>query len=235
MMEVTYTKSKEEAQEKAALRLNQILDAHSHVPILFLSSGGSSLELLNRMSVFPSNLTIGMTDERFSEDPKVNNFAQLVETSFFEKAQDKGAYFIDTRVQAGDDLDIFAKRFHAALISWKEEHPGGRIVITQGVGADGHTVGIIPYPKEQNVFEELFEGENLVVGYDAKEKNEYPLRVTITLPFLRIVDHSLVYMVGDEKKDALSKILSKKGTLQEVPARIIRAMPEVHVFTDIQK
>ena len=117
MIEVTRTKNSKEAIEKASLRLNQILDAHAHIPILFLSSGGSSLELLDHITVFPSNFTVGVTDERFSEDSKVNNFAQMVETSFFTKAQEKGTYFIYTRMQPGDDAEIFSYRFEAALLS----------------------------------------------------------------------------------------------------------------------
>ena len=235
MIEVTRTKNSKEAIEKASLRLNQILDAHAHIPILFLSSGGSSLELLDHITVFPSNFTVGVTDERFSEDSKVNNFAQMVETSFFTKAQEKGTYFIDTRMQPGEDVEIFAKRFEEALSSWIEEHPGGRIVITQGVGADGHTLGIMPYLKEQSIFEELFEQKSLTVGYDAQNKSEYPLRATITLPFLRMVDHCVLYMVGKEKKKVLSLMLSNKGILHETPARIIHEMKEVHIFTDIQE
>tara|TARA_Y100000310_G_C20663347_1_gene806030 strand:- start:685 stop:1389 length:705 start_codon:yes stop_codon:yes gene_type:complete len=233
MMEITRTKSKEEAVERAVSRLNKILDAHSHVPILFLASGGSSLALLERITVFPPKLTVGVTDERFDEDPSVNNFVQLVETPFFEKAQDRGAYFIDTRVQPREELEVFAKRFESSLMNWQAEHPGGRIVITQGVGPDGHTAGIMPHPTERDVFQELFEGKQLVQGYDAKEKNEYPLRVTITLPFLRMVDHSIVYMTGREKKDALSRMLKAEVRLWETPARIIHEMKEVHVFTDI--
>jgi len=235
MMEVIRKKSRKEAIEKVSLRLNQILDAHSHVPMLFLSSGGSSLELLERIVIFPPNFTVGMTDERFSEDPKVNNFARLAETLFFEKAQDRGAYFIDTRVQPGEDLEVFAKRFEAALTNWKEEHPGGRIVITQGVGVNGHTAGIMPYPKEEAVFQELFEGGTWVRGYDADGRNEYSLRATITMPFFRMVDHSVLYIIGKEKKDALSRMMSVKGMLFETPARIIHEMREVHVFTDIQE
>jgi len=234
-MEITRTKDKEEATEKASSWFNKILDAHSHVPILFLSSGGSSLELLKNIVIFPSHLTIGMTDERFSEDPEVNNFAQLCETSFFQKAEQRGAYFIDTRMQPRENMEVFTKRFEEALVNWKEEHPGGRIVITQGVGVDGHTAGIMPYPKEQSVFQELFEKESWVVGYDVEGKNEYPLRVTITLPFLRMVDHSVMYIVGKEKKEVLSLMLSAKGTLFETPARIAREMGDVHIFTDIQE
>ena len=235
MMEITRTKNKEEAIEKASARLNQILDAHSYVPTLFLSSGGSSLELLEHIVIFPPNFTVGMTDERFSEDPKVNNFAQLVETSFFQKAQEKGAYFIDTRVQSREDMEALSKRFEDALKEWRKEHPGGRIVITQGMGLNGHTAGMMPYPKEKDMFQELCEGDALVRGYDAGDKNEYPLRVTITMTFLRMVDHSVLYTVGKEKEDALSRTLKTEGTLREMPARIIHEMKDVHLFTDIQE
>tara|TARA_Y100000310_G_scaffold344267_2_gene456104 strand:- start:487 stop:1194 length:708 start_codon:yes stop_codon:yes gene_type:complete len=233
MMEVIRTKDKEETVEKASSSLNQILDEHAHVPTLFLSSGGSSLVLLDRIVIFPPNFTVGMTDERLSEDPQVNNFAQLTETSFFQKAQEAGAYFIDTRVQSSEDLEVFSKRFEDAIRTWHEEHLGGRIVITQGVGADSHTIGIVPHPKEKDAFQELFEGDALVRGYNTQGKNDYPLRATITLPFLRMVDHSVLYMVGKEKKGALSRMLSVKGTLWETPARIIHEMKDVHIFTDI--
>ncbi|MDP4007369.1 MAG: 6-phosphogluconolactonase [bacterium] len=233
-MEITRTKSKGEAVEKAAAYLNQTLEAHSHVPTLFLSSGGSSLELLEHVAIFPPNFIVGMADERFSEDSKVNNFAQLAETSFFEKAEEHGAYFIDTRVQSGQDIEMFSRHFEDALRKWREEHPGGRIIITQGMGLDGHTAGIMPFPKEKSAFQELFEGERWVVGYDAGNKNEYSLRVTITMPFFRMVDHVVLYAAGKEKHDALSRVLKNEGTLEETPARIIHEMKEVHIFTDIQ-
>ena len=192
------------------------------------------MKLLEPIVIFPPNLTVGVLDERFSEDPKVNNFTQLAETSFFQKAQEKGAYFIDTRVQPREDLEMLSKRFEDALLKWRQEHPGGRIVITQGMGPDGHTAGMMPHPKEKDIFKELFEGENWVRGYDAGDKNEYSLRVTTTMPFLRMADHSVVYIVGKEKKDVLSRMLSEEGTLFETPARIIHEMKDVHIFTDIE-
>ena len=234
LVDIKRFRTKSEAAKAAQHKLNELFDAYSHLPTLFLSSGGSSLELLEGIVMFPRNATIGMTDERFFENPKINNFAKLTETLFFEKAQDRGAYFIDTRMLPREDMEIFSRRYEDSLQTWKKEHPGGRIVITQGVGQDGHTLGIMPYPKEQSVFQELFEGENWVVGYDAANRNEYSLRVTITLPFLRMVDHSVLYITGTEKKDALSRMLSIKGTLSETPARIIHEMKDVTVYTDIQ-
>jgi 6-phosphogluconolactonase/glucosamine-6-phosphate isomerase/deaminase len=233
-MEVKRYSTKQEAKKEGARKLNQLLDAHSHVPTLFLSSGGSPLELLDDIIIFPVNLTVGVPDERFSGDPRVNNFAQLAGTPFFEKAKEHGAYFIDTRVQQGEELGELALRMESAWKTWKQEHPGGRIIITQGVGPDGHTEGIMPFPKDEETFRRLFlQEERWVVGYDAKEKNEYPLRVTCTLPFLRMVDHSVLYMVGENKRDAFFRMLATEGSLWEAPCRIVQEMKNVKLFTDI--
>jgi len=233
-MEVKQYSTKQEAREAAAQKFNQLLDAHSHVPTLFLSSGGSSLTLLDSIEIFPPNFTIGMTDERFSEDPKVNNFAKLCGTSFFQKAQERGAFFIDSRPQAGEGLELFARRQEQSLRTWRKEHEGGRIIITQGVGEDGHTLGIMPFPEAPEAFLSLFENEERwVAGYDAKDKNEFPLRVTCTLPFLRMADHSVLLIVGENKRDAMTRMLAKEGNLWETPGRIIQEMKNVKLFTDI--
>ena len=109
------------------------------------------------------------------------------------------------------------------------------MVITQGIGEDGHTAGIMPYPENSALFKSLFDDpEKWVVGYDAEGRNEHPLRVTVTLSFLReVVDHSIVYAVGDGKKEALRQVLAETGTLWQTPARIIHEMRNVMLFTDL--
>ena len=72
-----------------------------------------------------------------------------------------------------------------------------------------------------------------VVRYDAGEKSPYPHRVTVTLPFLRQVDASIVYACGKEKQGALIKTLKLRGTLAETPGRVIQEMKKVDLFTDI--
>lgn len=236
MRNVVRTRTKEEARAKAVLHLNMLLETHQHLPLLVLLSGGSSLQLLDalRAELFSSRVSVGMLDERFSSDPKVNNFAQLAETDFFSKMQERYAYFIDSRVQEGEELEGMAMRLQAALKNWKEEHPGGKVIITQGMGPDGHTSGMMPYPNDEETFRELFEDESRwVSGYDAAGKNEYALRVTATMPFLRLVDHSVACIMGKEKAAALSRVLTQEGSLAKTPARIMNEMKEVNIFTDI--
>lgn len=227
-MEVVRQSTKEEALQEVARHLNEVFHVHANVPILFLSSGGSALELLEGVHL-AENVTVSVLDERYSKNPTVNNFAQLF-------GNIHPTTFIDTRVKDNETLRQLAERFEKELRLWKEKNPSGKVIITQGVGSDGHTAGIMPYPENPELFRQLFDApDHWVVGYDAtKGKNEYPLRVTVTMPFLReVVDHSLVYVTGESKKEALARILSSQGNLWETPGRIIREMKNVKIFTDI--
>lgn len=218
-MEVIWCKTKEETQKRAAEALNTVLKQYYGQPILFLSSGGSSLELLNGLSL-GDHMTISVLDERYGNDPSINNFSKLM-------THVRDAKFIDTRVKEGESLQELAQRFEKELRMWKEKNPSGKVIITQGVGSDGHTAGIMPYPENPELFKKLFDTpDHWVTGYDA--------RVTTTPSFLRhIVDHSLVYLVGEQKREALRKILALEGTLWETPGRIIQEMKNVKLFTDI--
>ena len=224
-MEIVRCNSKEEAKAKAADGLDNLFH-EIRGPVLFLSSGGSSLELLDGLQI-GENVTVSVLDERYSTDPTVHNFAQ-----FFERIRPNA--FIDTRVGQNETLQQLAERFEKELREWKNKNPGGKIMITQGMGSDGHTAGIMPYPENPQLFKELFENtEHWVVGYDAKEKNEYPMRVTVTMPFLRTADYSIAYITGEKKKPAFERVLAKLGSLADTPARIMREMKNVQLFTDI--
>jgi len=216
-MKIFRYKTKEEAKQAAARKLNQLLGAQEE-PILFLASGGSSLKLLEGIRL-ENHVTVSVLDERYSPDPAINNFAQLFKIIQPEK-------FIDTRVRPQETLQQLAERFEQGLREWKRKNPNGKIIITQGMGSDGHTAGIMPGVS--------FDDKRWVVGYDAKEKSKFPLRVTTTYSFLRDqVDYSIAYITGEEKRNAFKKLLAEKGRLIETPARIMREMKQVEIFTDI--
>ncbi len=208
--------------------------------VLLLVSGGSALKLLDHLNLDPiillaSKLTIGVLDERYSSDPTINNFAQLIQTKLFAATIDTGAIFIDTRLEAGETASGLANRFEATLKAWTKAHPHGRIIITQGMGPDGHTAGIMPFPENPALFEELFNHSNKwVVTYDAGSKNPYPMRITTTCSFLRQVSLSIFYVTGVEKQAALSQVYSASGTLAETPARIVKEMKHVELCSDLQ-
>ena len=238
-MKVYRAASREGAMRRAIQELNVALKEAREVPTLLMLSGGSALELLAGIDLrnIGRHITLTVLDERYSVDPAVNNFSQIAETEFYKKAEKKGIDYIDTRVHYKITLKRLANKFEKGLRKWRKRYPKkGKIIITQGIGANGHTAGIMPYPEDRKKFERLFEDEEKwVVGYNAtRKKSEYPLRITVTFPFLRgQVDGSIVYATGLKKRKALRKTLAKKGTLAQTPARIIHEMRNVKLFTDV--
>ncbi len=229
---------KEEVTRQAAQKLSSILQiyAREKIPVLFLVSGGSAFALLDGVdpSVFGPYLTIGVLDERYSEDPMVNNFSQLMKTHFYGTARSAGCPFIDTRLLQSETQEALRMRFEKALKQWRQDHAEGKIVITQGMGPDGHTSGVLPFSEDERGFIDTFNNpDHWTAAYDAAGKNPYPLRVTTTLSFLRQVDASILFVCGADKKEALKKVLAHEGSLAQTPARIINDMPQVFVFTDI--
>lgn len=236
-MEVVRALGGEDAARRAGECVSGILKRCFREPLLLLLSGGSSLSVIKWVSpdCLGEEVTITVSDERYSEDNKVNNFAQITATDFYKNVVDRGCSFIDTRVLPGESLGALGSRFDEELHAWRAAHPMGKVIMTQGIGPDGHTCGIMPFPKESQQFTELFDNSSRwAVSYNAKEKNEHPLRVTVTLPFLReVVDESALFAVGEEKRDALARILSEEGVIYETPGRIVREMKSVKIFTDI--
>lgn len=217
--------------------INTILSENSGKPVLFLASGGSARAFLDGIEDqnLTSNITLGVLDERYSKDEGVNNYLQLLVTDFFERAEKNGVHIINTTIMRNERMDEMAERLESTLRSWVENNPDGVIIASMGIGPDGHTSGIMPYPEAVTLFNQLFEDPNKwVVAYHAQNKNPYPMRVTTTLTFLRKIDHAVVLVVGEEKEKALKKVLDQQGSLPETPARVIQEMKDVTLITSIK-
>jgi len=113
----------------------------------------------------------------------------------------------------------FYKKAKSAGVKFRErvsEDTNGfeKVYVTQGIGADGHTAGLFPekYPDRK-----------------------FPRRESVSFEFLRRVDVSVVYAVGEDKKDALERVFTKEGSLDETPARVIHEMALVYVYTDLKE
>lgn len=231
-MKITRNKN---AKELAGQTLTDLFKEAGDDPVLFLSSGGSALNILEGVdkNILGQNFTFGVLDERFSGDPKINNFLQLK-----NKLGDMiGANWIDSVPRENDTLKTLANRMESAWRKWRSANAKGKIVVTMGMGADGHTVGIMPSqqlnPRGLTVKPPRF-NSRWVVGYDAGAASQYPLRLTAAFEFLRKeVDFAIIYISGGEKRPALERVLVNTGDLSETPARIFREMKNVEMFTDI--
>lgn len=234
-MQIQRLNSKDEATAAAGEYLNALLIENKKYPILLMLSAGSALSILDCVgdSAIGENLTISILDERFSLDPKINNFHQLQQTDFYTLAFAAEASFFGTLPRPNDTQDSLAQRWEKNLRNWRKQNPKGVIITTLGMGADGHTFGILPYPENPDEFHQLFQSAEWVRVYNAGKKNKYPERVTTTLTFLKEFDIALAFVCGSEKKPALDKVIEKKGKINELPALAWHEIKNIKVFTDI--
>jgi 6-phosphogluconolactonase/glucosamine-6-phosphate isomerase/deaminase len=224
--------------QDAARHLNTVLAEHAGADILLLLSGGSAFALLEDVDTtsLSDRVTISVLDERYTHDDAASNFSQLTRTAFWERAAKQHVQAIDPRPRENENLVDAAKRFDLALKHWHIINRDGVVIVTMGIGGDGHTAGILPFPHNPETFNEYFNNAHrCVAGYHVDPRvNPHTDRMTTTLTYLtRHVHHAVVYAVGEEKRAALTRADAATGSLNETPARILRDMPDVHIYTDI--
>lgn len=237
MIDIIYSETSE-VVAGASHYINTLLNKYYNNHILLMFSGGSSFAILPYLHAekLSNYITLSVVDERYTTDPTANNFCVLQHSKFYRIALLRGCKFIDTRVREDTTHALHARSFENDLRRWHHDYPDGKVIITQGIGIDGHTAGIMPYPSDPSQFERIFDNELVwVEAYDSSDKSEYPIRVTVTFPFLRnMVDHSILYVVGEEKRDILKKTLISYSDLHIIPAAIIHKMKDVRIFIDIK-
>ncbi|PJE64318.1 MAG: hypothetical protein COU90_02605 [Candidatus Ryanbacteria bacterium CG10_big_fil_rev_8_21_14_0_10_43_42] len=236
-MDIFTFATKEEAEKKARLALRNEIVTRWGMQMLFLISGGSAFGILADLdrNCLGEFLTIGILDERADKQKEVNNFARFMKTDLYAESLVKGVEFIDTRLRDGESEKDLAGRIEFSLQNWRHRNKEGFVLITQGMGADGHTAGIMPYPEDPETFAKQFEDtHHWTCGYNTGEKSSHPLRATVTMPFLECeVDVSIAYIVGKEKQEAFTRLVAENGSYAETPARIMRKMKHVKIYTDL--
>jgi 6-phosphogluconolactonase/glucosamine-6-phosphate isomerase/deaminase len=218
-------------EHEAGKALGALLLLHADSPILLLVSGGSALGLLAHVSkdVLGSHITLGVLDERCTDDMSSRNYTQLAVTEFFARALLRGVHSLPILDEA-HNTDVDAEfRFEQRLRHWKEENPAGQIVVTMGIGVDGHTAGIFP-----DVPDVTFDSLDWVVSYHLPENiNPFTHRITVTYTFLlSVVDAVIVLAKGEDKTAIVERIINKSVSLDTTPAAILNELPSVSLFTD---
>lgn len=225
--------------QDAARRVSTLLDEHKNADVLLLLSGGSAFSVLEHVdtTLLSKRVTVSVLDERFTQDPAASNFTQLTHSVFWERATKQHAHAVDPRPDVEETLSDTARRFDIALKHWHITHRDGVIIATMGVGADGHTSGVLPSPHNpETFFKQFMNTRHCVMGYRVDPRvNAHTERITTTLSYLvRHVHHAVVYVTGEEKRGALISLTHEAGTLSATPARIMRDMRDVRVYTDVR-
>lgn len=225
-MKISYST---QPQNEALETLKKALRPSSHIPTLFLTSGGSALSLLEeRILPEKPQLTISLLDEHYDSNPLERTFEKLKKLPIYKTAVAKHVEFFDIY---GGDVEKAGIRFDTFLKSWRGMYPKGNIVCTVGIGEDGHTAGIVPFT-DRVQFDRLFnDDERLAVGY----RTSYglvPARVTSTFSLLRLCDTVIVFAVGSKKRDALLGVIEQKELPHICPAVLLNKLEQAVLYTD---
>jgi len=202
-------------------------------PVLFLSSGGSSLEITEYLAL-PDflDLTVGVVDERVAVGDG-NNFEALSQTDFFHRVVAGGGGFIDTKLNPEEGGQALADRFEDHLRDWFDSKTDPEVIVTMGIGADGHTAGV--FPLEPELFDQVYRTDRWAVNLDVGSMSDFPDRVVTTEGFLLQKPTKTVSLVtGAGKRGALEKTLASVGSVEETPARLVKKMAEPIIFTSIE-
>lgn len=175
--------------------------------VLWLLAGGSAqayYQLMSEILDFSldfGGLTIALGDERYDRNPnhQTATWPVFEKLELFINLQQKGAKFFN--ILSGASLEEETKRF----VSFLERAIADKnfLLVSLGIGADGHTAGIIPLD-DQQLFESIYLNKGLAVGHT--HGGAHPNRVTISPELIMQADRVLAYAVGKDKKPALETL-----------------------------
>jgi 6-phosphogluconolactonase/glucosamine-6-phosphate isomerase/deaminase len=191
--------------------------------LLFLTGGSSVVvganiaEILRKLENenLLQNLAVTLTDERYGPTDHFNsNFFQLNEKGFSLP----GAKIVSILVD--EDRNITVEKFNKNL---NEEFTEAEYKIGLfGVGADGHTAGILPESPAVSA-------KDLAFGYDTATFS----RITMTMNAIKKLDEVVVWAQGKDKWKVLKELQTDIDFTKQ-PAQILKKVPLLTIFSDYQ-
>ncbi len=220
-MEFVKTKDSAKGIKVVSARLTKELKRNKRV--LWLVCGGSGIaaeaQVLKALQKNGNteNLAIMLMDERFGPVSHADsNWQQLLDAG----CDFTGMYAMPVMTKPEKPLRQtvadYAKLTKVAI-------DAADVIIGQfGVGADGHTAGMLPNsPAVQKTTAQ-------VVGYESSPF----VRITLTRQALKKVDVAYVFAFGAAKRGALKDLQANKKSFERLPSKIFWDLPEAYVYND---
>ncbi len=203
--------------------------------VLFLTTGGSGMDVCVKVSEIlrqipnQQNLTVMPTDERYGPVGHADsNWQQLMEKGF-SLPQAK----LIPIILIGDNVETTTQKFNKVLSEElsKDSYKIGLF----GIGADGHTAGILPQTG-------AVDSTDLAYAYKTPARNATHSvaggkkfeRITMTPKAILKLDEAVVFAKGEEKWKTLGE-LEGDVDIHEQPAQILKQVKLLKIFTDYKK
>lgn len=209
-----------EVKEVAEFIKNKILkQLENNRKVLLFVTGGSGIKVAIALADTLSKtdharLVVMLTDERYGEINNPNsNWHQLLELGFTLP----NANLIP--ILDGNERKETKKKFNDNLKKYltEEYYKIGLF----GVGADGHTAGILPHTDAVN---------SLEFAYDYTTPQFE--RITMTPKAIEKLDEIVVFMKGEEKWPVVENLKNENFSLTQQPAQVLKKVSLLTIFTD---
>ena len=185
--------------------------------VLVLLSGGSAIGTAVRLSGLidsvASKCTFSLVDERWGRPGHADSNWQQLKSA--DLRLDKINFY---EVLNGQDATAAAGDFNAFLQQALNDHD--YIIGLFGIGADGHTAGILPGSP-------AVAAKGYAVAYSADDYQ----RITITPLMIAKIDEAFVYALGPAKAEQLDR-LALELPLDKQPAQALKTVPKLVIFND---
>jgi len=190
-------------------RANSLLRIFVDSSTLLALSGGTSPNY-NQMIVIPRNILPGtacMVDERYGpSDHTDSNEMVLTQSGLIDFFKSKNVNFVKILSQLPFEETAFDydRRLRELFVKYEKK------VAVVGIGNDLHTAGI--FANSLAITSPKFVVSQVV-------NNEFPKRITMTLKTLKRFNAFIILTFGQEKKEALVRLLADKdGDINKYPA-----------------
>lgn len=222
MIDVINVSNRDEGNLKAHDILKKLVDGET----LLALSGGTSPDY-KKMIVVPGDIIPGaicIVDDRFGKPfHKDSNEYLLQKVGVKKFADDK--CIESHKILKGKSLEETGEIYAAEMDELFEKFP--KRVGVMGVGANLHTGGIFPNSVAARA-------PKLALGYEVEDK--FKKRVTITFRALSEFTNFVILMFGEEKREALLKMMDEgENDMHQFPAIFYRKAPvKSFLITDIK-
>lgn len=190
--------------------------------VLLLVCGGSNIPLsISAMNIIHSraskkelsNLTVGLTDERYGEvGHPDSNWQQLLDAGFTTDS-------ISTLpILTGKYLDETVTEYSNIL---EKEFAHSFVIAQCGIGQDGHIAGILPHSVG-------ITDTALVCAYEAPPFT----RITITTHLFSKISTAYAFAFGESKRKVVMRLTQEEKPLSDRPSQILKQLPFAYLYSD---
>jgi 6-phosphogluconolactonase/glucosamine-6-phosphate isomerase/deaminase len=209
-------------EEAIAALANSISSALEEGETLWLVCGGSNIPYaVEAMRIVRerssgaalARLTIALTDERYGPVGHVDsNWRQLQDAGL--DMDGVNTVTVLTGAPLAETVEAYEKRVG-------ELFARTRAIAQFGIGADGHIAGVLPHTGGAS-------SDALVCGYEAGPYT----RVTLTLFAIERIHAAYALVFGAGKRDMLERLQHEDGPLADMPAQVLKRLPEAYLYSD---